>query len=772
VNLLLLVLACKPDPHSALPPADASWAYAPKPGDAIDGLDADTLAAFTRGQELMKRKFRTDQGLGPDFNTSSCAHCHQAPKAGGSSPRYRDFWLVRRVRADGAAEDLGTNGTSPVRDLYVVPPTFHIPTAADCSIFARRNAPPAFGVGLFSFVSDETILKRADPDDADGDGISGRPNYEQGLVGRFGYKSQASRIESFNRGAMLNQMGLTSDPLLYAIPGEPQAGSGSLGALWLPGMLLPGSLLTGTAHAQVSAPGEPTTDDDGVPDPELSDDDQLDLLIFSIYVGAIAPGPETADSRAGAALFEQVGCADCHVPTLDSTRGPVPAYSDLLLHDMGPDLADGIGAGLATGSEFRTQPLWGLTWSAPYLHDGRADTLQVAIEDHAGESQDSRDRYLELSQAEQAQVIAFLGYLGGTDPQGQILAMDPVPAVGEPGGPDQMLSEADLATWMQGRALFDKTRTIDEGLGTWFNADSCRACHQDPVLGGAGGLDTNVLRMGSRDLETAAYSPLERAALPRSVVFGPDPYRLPDAANVIEGRNPPTTLGVGLLERISEAAILANADPDDADGDGVTGVARILPDGRLGRFGWKAQIPTVYDFAADALLNENGITIDTAKTDFSSADDGDDMADPEEATSEHQAVSFYLEHLSPPQGTTPQDPTQAARGQELFGQVGCDECHLPELDGVAAFTDLLIHDVAPDPMVLVDQEDGLLPSEYRTAPLWGVVDTAPYLHDGSAPTLETAVTEGHMGEANTSREAYIALSAADQAALIVYLQSL
>ena len=184
-------------------------------------------------------------------------------------------------------------------------PLFHIPPSADATTYARRNAPPMFGIGLFAFVSDQDILTRADPDDTNGDGISGRANIEKGEVGRFGYKSQAASLESFNRGAIFNQMGITSDPLFYDfLELEEQGWNWRLS-------------LINTADAQVSALDEPTLDDDGVSDPEISNEDQRDLLIFSTYIGVPRPTPKaerSPESIQGERQFSEIGCANCHLP--------------------------------------------------------------------------------------------------------------------------------------------------------------------------------------------------------------------------------------------------------------------------------------------------------------------------------------------------------------------------------------------------------------------------------------------------------------------------
>ncbi|TNE88899.1 MAG: hypothetical protein EP330_12870 [Deltaproteobacteria bacterium] len=752
--LLLALIGCG---GSALPDRDLHiWADAP--GDPIAGLDAETLALYERGREVMARSFSEPEGLGPTFNADSCAGCHQFPVAGGSGPRYRDFFLVRADRGDGVLVDVGTNGESPVRNLYAVGDG-HIAEPANASVYARRNAPNAMGIGLLAFVPESEILKREDVDDRNGDGISGKANYEAGHIGRFGVKSQATSLESFNRGAFFNQMGITTDPLFYSFPDQPVASVS-------PTLL---DYLVPSAYAQVAAADEPTVDDDDAPDPELSNEDQEALLVFSTYLAPLRPREPGDAEKAGAKLFKKVGCADCHVPALDSTIGPIPAYSDLLVHDMGPDFADDITVALADPSEFRTAPLWNLSLHGPFLHDGRAETIHDAILMHGGEGETSRDAYAELSADEQAQVHDFLVGLGGWDPEHHVLIQpdDVVPAAGENGGPARTLAGAELELWLQGRAIFDETVTVDEGLGPAFNADSCRACHQDPVLGGAGGIDTSVIRFGS--WVEGTYVGLGSPVLPRMVVPGERPPRLPDETTVVELRQPPTVLGTAELDAISDVAILANEDPDDLDGDGISGRARLV-NGMVGRYGWKAQVPTAADFAADALLNEVGRTIDGSLSPFTGTDD-DDHPDPELDEAGYEALAFFLQNLGRPVPVS-EDAAAEAAGEVHFLAAGCDSCHLPALDGVPAYSDLLLHDVAPNREALVDQEPGLLPTEFRTPPLWGVRDTAPYLHNGSASNLVDAVLLGHFGEADAARAYVEGLSESERAELTAFLRSL
>jgi len=164
------------------------------------------------------------------------------------------------------------------------------------------------------------------------------------------------------------------------------------------------------------------------------------------------------------------------------------------------------------------------------------------------------------------------------------------------------------------------------------------------------------------------------------------------------------------------------------------------------------------------------VTLPQDYSDFTDVDD-DDVADPEATAADADNLTFYMSLLAAPEGKVPENAALAAQGEALFADLNCSGCHLPDLGGVPAYSDLLLHDVADSASPLVEQDDGVLPTEFRTPPLWGVVDTAPYLHDGSAPSLHDAVL-GHYGEALASRRAYEALSDADRAALQVFLESL
>ena len=390
-------------------------APAPQPfvlGSAISGLTPSEQAAFDRGKLVFEREFKPSEGLGPHYNSISCKSCHSVPTSGGSARLYRNFYIVRGdspgqinlldlvgpvMPAFGTGSHMSAT-FSLTGGRHVIPTDFF----GGPITVAQRNALPIFGVGLFEFVSNATILANADPNDLDGDGISGRFNTEAGRIGRFGVKSQANNIESFTRAPLQNQMGITSDPFLGAGAAVSFAASANAAA-------------QGTA-----SPDAPTSDSDGVPDPEISAQDLGDLIAFTTFLAPPRKKPFSLQAMRGDLAFKQLGCVKCHIPSLDSSRGPVEAYTDLLLHDMGDDLMDnlsfgtpqpGMGTPFTTAREFRTQPLWGVSLTAPFLHDGRAETLDEAIRMHGGEAAAIRDAYVALTQNEREDIIAFLEHL-------------------------------------------------------------------------------------------------------------------------------------------------------------------------------------------------------------------------------------------------------------------------------------------------------------------------------------------------------------------------
>ncbi len=329
----------------------------------------------------------------------------------------------------------------------------------------------------------------------------------------------------------------------------------------------------------------------------------------------------------------------------------------------------------------------------------------------------------------------------------------------------------------RGRALFDHAFHRVDGLGSPdMNADSCRACHRDPSMGGAGPLELNVSRFGSDfgGVFTNLPGGQGLSKLRPPFLGGREEYVFP--ANVFEQRQTPSIFGDHLIDSIPGVAITANEDPNDADADGVRGVARRLDIGgtiEIGRFGWKAQVPRLADFVRDAAFGELGITTSDNGRGFGAQTDSDPIADPELSDTQTSDIAFFLHALPPPARGGSTDP-RVAIGEQLFTSVGCAKCHRPSLPGangpVPLFSDLLLHNIMNSNFRGMS-EPGAGVGLYRTPPLWGIRHTAPYLHDGRAEDLTQAILV-HFGEAATANSAFRGLSADDRTALLLFLEDL
>jgi CxxC motif-containing protein (DUF1111 family) len=381
-------------------------------------------------------------GLGPLFNAEACASCHvldgRAEPPDETDPNRPG--LLFRLSVPGADSDGGAGAGSTEGDpdpayggqlqdrgilgvaaegsmgitydeidgafddgtsYSLLAPTYTIDDPAygpvsDDLLISPRIAPPTIGMGLLEAVPDEQILAAADPDDADGDGISGRPNSvfdpltgEQRL-GRFGWKANVASVAQQTAGAFHGDLGVTSPafPLQECTPLQ-------------------------VACAEAIDGG----------DPEI-DERTFDSVVFYTRVVAVPkrrPASDGTDVQ-GAELFTQLGCASCHTPTLTTGPSDVEAladqtihpFTDLLLHDMGDGLADGRPDGEADGREWRTAPLWGIgltetvSGHTRFLHDGRARDLSEAILWHGGEAESAQQAYLALDAEERAALIAYL----------------------------------------------------------------------------------------------------------------------------------------------------------------------------------------------------------------------------------------------------------------------------------------------------------------------------------------------------------------------------
>ncbi|MCA9755974.1 MAG: c-type cytochrome [Candidatus Eisenbacteria bacterium] len=369
-------------------------------------------------------------GLGPVFNDNACVACHISNGRGRSESGGVVGSLLLRASVPGTdphggpmpapgfggqLNDQAVFGTVPevrVRVTYDVvtrsfedgttyelhPPRYelvdtYVPLPAGM-LLSPRIGLPVFGRGLLEAVPEETILALADENDADEDGISGRPNWvwdvlaEGVALGRFGWKANQPSLVQQAAAAYRNDMGITN-PLF---------------------------------------PTESTTEQeqhDGLADdPEISLE-TVELSAFYTQTLAVPARRNIHDEtvRRGERLFEEAKCVWCHVARLETGPEAVDAslenqvihpYSDLLLHDMGEELADGRPDFVATGSEWRTPPLWGLglvrtvQGEVNLLHDGRAKSILEAVMWHGGEAEDSREAVRRMSREEREALVAFL----------------------------------------------------------------------------------------------------------------------------------------------------------------------------------------------------------------------------------------------------------------------------------------------------------------------------------------------------------------------------
>lgn len=381
-------------------------------------LSDDDLDRYQAGRSPFDFRWEPPK-LGRLFNNVSCVSCHAGNGRGlsqiGSGPASQA--LVRVSLADGEPGDPG--GPIPVpgfgtqlQDHAVVGlPEVRVTLTwtetgvayGDGELVALREprldvrlpdgsflpggtrisyriGQPVFGLGLLQAIPEATLRELEDPDDDDGDGISGRinmvwdPEQQATVVGRFGWKANTSTVHLQVAAAFEADIGLSS----------------------------------------IVFPDGPVRD--------LNDQQLEDATFFMSTAGVPAATTTSTTAFAGRALFRRFGCASCHVPTLETGDHPIAAlahqrihpYTDLLLHDLGDRLTDGRPDFLAEGTEWRTPPLWGLGLTqevspmATYLHDGRASTLEEAILWHGGEAQDSREAFRSADRDDRAALIEFL----------------------------------------------------------------------------------------------------------------------------------------------------------------------------------------------------------------------------------------------------------------------------------------------------------------------------------------------------------------------------
>lgn len=217
--------------------------------------------------------------------------------------------------------------------------------------------------------------------------------------------------------------------------------------------------------------------------------------------------------------------------------------------------------------------------------------------------------------------------------------------------------------------------------------------------------------------------------------------------------------------------------------DATMGKVRVLPDGRVGKFGWKAQFATIEEFVATACAVEVGLSNSYRQQDQPGEFQADKNAEYDMTSHQLDSLTTFCLTLERPILKPPADAASlqsVLRGQQVFSEIGCAECHTPDLGGVKGlYSDLCLHSIAdPDHNGYVREPEVPLPSnvpamtEWKTPPLWGVADSAPYMHDGSSLTLEAAI-KAHGGEAKHTREKFQeGIDKKDREALIAFLKAL
>jgi CxxC motif-containing protein (DUF1111 family) len=413
---------------AALLHADFAWSQthardpgprggAPAAGGPIPGLTPTELLFFTSSKATFEEVEDVADGLGPTMNLNSCAGCHASPASGGSSPTLNP--QVAFAKLNGAKNVLPSfiTANGPVREARFVKNAdgtadggvhaiFTVAGRADVSPACQlaqenfaaavrannvifRIPTPVFGAGLIESISDATIIANASANQGSKQplGIAGRPNIQvpgrtvsgstnnsgnDGTVTRFGWKAQNKSLLIFSGEAYNVEMGISNE----LFPQERDE----------------------TAVCQTaSVPNDILHTDGTTPFGAVTDTAQFALfqrLLAPPTPSATVPGGSTS-INSGKQLFSSTGCALCHTPTMQTGNAAVAAlrfqnanlYSDLLVHDMGPNLADGVSQGGASGSEFRTAPLWGLGQRSFFLHDGRSNDLLDTIAQHSSGSQ-------------------------------------------------------------------------------------------------------------------------------------------------------------------------------------------------------------------------------------------------------------------------------------------------------------------------------------------------------------------------------------------------
>jgi CxxC motif-containing protein (DUF1111 family) len=400
---VFLLLACS---TGTAPPRDKLGELTLKSADRSDlplaDLPAEWSDRFISGDALFEQPFSDVQGLGPVYIRQRCNSCHKADGRGPGAVR-------KMVVVDSDGHTPANDQTSlmyghTIRPLMAAGATQAISVPEDSTdlLVTKREPPAVFGRGYIEAVEDSEI-ERVAMEQADRGVVSGEINWvmyasesnpdstfhtlQRGdrVIGRFGLKARIGTLDEFAADAFQNDMGITSDLRPDELP-------------------------------------NPASTDDELPGVDLESDKLNDVADYMRVLRIPNPLPDSTDAH-GQELFETTGCAECHVPSLHTRADyPIPAladidapiYSDLLVHDMGSDFGDGLREFDAGYSEWRTAPLFGLRHMQRYLHDGRAETIEQAIEKHGGPASEgvaTADAFGALSDGDRAALLKFVSAL-------------------------------------------------------------------------------------------------------------------------------------------------------------------------------------------------------------------------------------------------------------------------------------------------------------------------------------------------------------------------
>ena len=367
------------------------------------------------------------------------------------------------------------------------------------------------------------------------------------------------------------------------------------------------------------------------------------------------------------------------------------------------------------------------------------------------------------------------------------------PQINPLGQPLAGLTAAELAAFNEGGVEFRATETAAGGLGPIFNDVSCVACHD---AGGTGGASRRTVTRFGRTVN-GVFDPLDSQGgsllQERSINRGIREV-VPREANTVARRVTTPLFGAGLIEAIPDSTIvLGTLARKPAGIAGKVSVVRDVVSGKnlIGRFGWKAQQATLLAFSGDAYVNEMGVTNRFFPTEnapngnaellarFDRVADVEGEIDPLDGKADIDRAADFMRLLAPP----PRGPATASSvaGEAIFSRLDCAVCHTPSMrtgrnviaalseKTVGLYSDLLLHDMGALGDGIAQGTAGA--RDMRTAPLWGLRSRPTWLHDGRANTIDQAV-RGHAGEAQSSRDRYVALTAAERQQLLDFLNTL